>query len=123
MGVGVKDGLESAMEISRAAVTAALPSIMFDINVKRIAHKYGDVDSVENLVMFDLLADSVRDVLHRQLTEALVVLGVDLKSREGLAILAGATMTAIFIVYAATVSHESPLKVWKSYLSGENDFS
>lgn len=107
------------MQLSQAVVTAALPSIVVASDIKDLLDKYSgdDYAGTFNSGVLSEIPSYVSNTVNQHLADAVVQMGIDLHSDYGMAILSGAIMTAIFIVYAAAISKRSPVVVWQEYLS------
>lgn len=92
----MNDKVHSAMELHRAVVTAALPTVV-------AAMRAGESD-------VDVL------VAKRELIDTLPALGVDVTTSDGALALAGALTTCYFVVEASDVTQNSPDIVWQRYL-------
>lgn len=111
--------LPAVLQLSQAVVTAALPSIVVASDINELLDKYsseGYAGTFNNGVLSEI-PEYVSNTVNQHLADAVVQMGIDLKTDYGLAILSGAIMTAIFIVYTAAVSNRSPIAVWQEYLS------
>lgn len=117
MDAGMLERLRSVMQVSQAVVTAALPSIVVASDIKELLEKYEIEDGTGTFAgLLDSVSPSLMHIMNQHLANAVVSMGIDITSDYGLAILSGAIMTAVFIVYTAALDKRSPLLVWQDYL-------
>lgn len=109
--------LDSVMQVSQAVVTAALPSIVVASDIKELLSKYSEQEGSGSFAgVLDSVTPSVMNELNRHLADAVMNIGIDVSSDYGLAILSGAIMTAVFVVFTAALDNRSPMLVWQDYL-------
>jgi hypothetical protein len=105
------------MQVSQAVVTAALPSIAIASDIKELMSKYQNEDSSGTFAgLLGSVSPSFMRIMNQHLADAVVSIGIDVTSDYGLAILSGAIMTAVFIVFTAALDNRSPMLVWQDYL-------
>lgn len=115
----VWERLPAVMTLSQSVVTAALPSIVVASDIQDLLTKYESFEYFDTFSggVLESIPTSVLTQVNQHLADAVASMGINVEEDFGLAILSGAIMTAVFVVYTAAISHRSPLLVWQDYLS------